>query len=244
MNRYYLKDVKAKTGLTDEVIWKLIDDGIIKPIKERRGTKFIWAFSDNDICIIRSKQIDSFDGEIREIPCCPEYYADTNGNIYSYRLGILKMLTPAKDRYGYLYVSIKSKKSKLKTKTPRIHKLIALTYVQGYNDINNTVNHIDGDKLNNKPSNLEWLSIQENIKHARVNNLIKNIPAGNNHYLSKRTYVYDSDKIFFNVFESQRQACLALGLSTTTVNRAMLRGNFSIAVTSKIDGKKYYLSNN
>jgi type IV secretory pathway VirB9-like protein len=70
---------------------------------------------------------------------------------------------------GYLrvYLSIGSKKH-----TKRIHRLIALTFVENP-DKKETVNHIDCNKLNNHVSNLEWMTNQENMRHAFDNGIYK-----------------------------------------------------------------------
>lgn len=44
-----------------------------------------------------------------------------------------------------------------------IHRLVADAFIENRNE---TVNHIDGDKLNNKVENLEWITYSENNKHA------------------------------------------------------------------------------
>jgi hypothetical protein len=48
-------------------------------------------------------------------------------------------------------------------KTFLVSRLIAITWVDGYRE-GLTVNHIDGNPLNNTKSNLEWLSLEENIR--------------------------------------------------------------------------------
>lgn len=53
-----------------------------------------------------------------------------------------------------------------KTKTFQVHRIIALTFVPNPNNYP-IVNHLDGDKLNLKAENLEWVTNKENVAHAR-----------------------------------------------------------------------------
>jgi hypothetical protein len=79
------------------------------------------------------------------------------------------ILRPYKSVKGYLTVKIGiSQQSK---KHYFLHKMIAEAFIPNpYNKKH--VNHIDGDKLNNKISNLEWVTFKENITHAFKNRLI------------------------------------------------------------------------
>ena len=56
-----------------------------------------------------------------------------------------------------------------KQKLKKIHRLVAEAFVPGDHSL--TVNHIDGDRLNNTPSNLEWISHSDNVRHQHANGL-------------------------------------------------------------------------
>jgi len=73
------------------------------------------------------------------------------------------VLKPQKNDKGYLRVIIGHKRY-------FVHRLVAEKYVKKI-DGKNQVNHKDGNKLNNKYENLEWVNNLENRKHAVKNNL-------------------------------------------------------------------------
>lgn len=77
---------------------------------------------------------------------------------------------------GYKIVGLVGGKKKL------VHRLVMHAF-RGHSDL--SCNHIDGDKLNNHLSNLEYCSHKENIRHAFKNNLI--IRAGEKNSQAKLT---------------------------------------------------------
>lgn len=54
-----------------------------------------------------------------------------------------------------------------------IHRLVAKTFIENPKN-KPEVNHIDGDRLNNLATNLEWCTKQENMDHAVKEGLINN----------------------------------------------------------------------
>ena len=93
------------------------------------------------------------------------YYLDVEGNIYSYpkktRKGTRK-LKPVFAGHGYYQVDLCKNK---KIKRYLLHRLIAETFLEN-SENKPQVNHIDGNKLNNKLSNLEWCTRSENQLHS------------------------------------------------------------------------------
>lgn len=58
-----------------------------------------------------------------------------------------------------------------------VHRIIASLFIREPMT-GETVNHIDGDKLNNAVANLEWCSMGANLRHARQIGLNKSMPPG------------------------------------------------------------------
>ena len=65
--------------------------------------------------------------------------------------------------YGYVVVRLTKNK---RSKDYKLHRLLAKTFIPNPNNFS-VVNHIDGNKLNNSLSNLEWYSRGMNNAHAR-----------------------------------------------------------------------------
>lgn len=71
-----------------------------------------------------------------------------------------------RDRKGTEYQIINLSKLDGKKRTFRVHRLVMMAFnpVENMNELE--VNHLDGNKKNNKLENLEWCTASENQKHA------------------------------------------------------------------------------
>lgn len=73
-----------------------------------------------------------------------------------------KLLQPAKDSYGYFVVGLCKNG---KAKNFKVHRLVAQTFMHNPEN-KETVNHINGNKEDNRAENLEFCTNEENLQHA------------------------------------------------------------------------------
>jgi hypothetical protein len=79
-----------------------------------------------------------------------------NGDYYNYKLFV--------NSRGYINTLLYTVNGERKNFT--LHRLLMLTFI-GCPDENMVINHKDGNRLNNKLSNLEWVTRRENSQHAK-----------------------------------------------------------------------------
>jgi hypothetical protein len=97
-----------------------------------------------------------------------KYSVSSEGIIYSLK-GKKKELKGKIGNAGYKEILINHKGIR---KYYLVHRLVISTFIENKNN-KRTVNHIDGNKLNNNLLNLEYNTDSENQKHAITNKLIK-----------------------------------------------------------------------
>jgi len=120
------------------------------------------------------------------------------------------------DPQGYELVDLYNKN---KQKTIRVHRLVAETFISNYGN-EDTVNHKDGNKTNNKVVNLEWASFEEQNKHFYKHNLkseenIKKAVKAMNKAQSKPVKCLNNGK----VYESASEAAREIGVCGSLVMR-------------------------
>ena len=93
------------------------------------------------------------------------YYVDPRGLVYSHRRLVSgKFKTVERIQHmnpkGYMQV-------RLNGKTYTVHRLVATAFIPKSSP-KPQVNHIDSNRANNDVSNLEWVTHQENMDHAKA----------------------------------------------------------------------------
>ena len=90
------------------------------------------------------------------------YEVSDLGMVRSLKFGKERILKPGKTHSGYLLVNLCKDGH---TKPILVHRLVAEAFIQNPNNLE-TINHKDEVKTNNVASNLEWMSIADNIRYS------------------------------------------------------------------------------
>ena len=124
----------------------------------------------------------------------------------------------ARGRGGYVEVATMIARKRIRE---RVHRLVALAFVPGY-QTGLTVNHKNGIKSDNRPENLEWVSLARNTQHQWETGLVE--IRGEDHPMSKLTskqVVYIRRLLGKGV--TRHELSVVLGLSFKTIEKIMTR---------------------
>ena len=95
----------------------------------------------------------------KKIDAFPKYSVSDAGEVRNDKTG--RILRLAKMSDGYLGVCLLGEKQR----TMSVHRLVATAFIPNP-DNKRDINHINGDKMDNRAENLEWCTHAENVRHA------------------------------------------------------------------------------
>jgi hypothetical protein len=157
---------------------------------------FLWSCDDNN---------NDLDGEIWKEVIVENKYSDKKyfvSNLGRFKNNSGTIMNNYKiNENGYIRVYIYNK-------TYLLHRLIAFVFLENPEN-KEQVNHIDGNKINNKVENLEWVTCSENNLHKHK------IGLGNNY--TRKIGQYDLDSNLIKEYPSIVAASLELNTSKTNI---------------------------
>lgn len=138
-----------------------------------------------------------------------DYFIDKLGNVTSFKnKKHIKKAIRIKDGYGFVKLQYSIGKGKYYS----VHRLVAITYIENPEN-KPEVNHINGNKSDNRIENLEWVTKKENAQHAIKTGLIKQRGQDN-----KRAKLSNEDVIKIRLdTRSQRKIAIDYNINHTII---------------------------
>ena len=130
------------------------------------------------------------------------YFVDEYGDITNAKTG--RIMKRHINRFGYANVSLTKNG---KQSQHKVHRIVAEAFIANPEG-KKTVNHIDGNKLNNYVGNLEWATYKENNVHASNMGLMGT---------AKRVKIVETNEIFNSVGSCARK----IGGDTADIMRCL-----------------------
>lgn len=168
----------------------------------------------------------------KPIEMCPDrYLISDSGEVYS--LATNRKMKAEIDHKGYMRYSLTINK---KCKHALAHRLVAMAFIPNPEN-KETVDHINGNKLDNRVSNLKWATLLENVRNPNTLPKVQEygrrrvaewkaagkIGKGKHpeHTTRNRTAVY-KDGVLIGEFSSMQMAADYIGTSLTSVWRCYI----------------------
>lgn len=141
------------------------------------------------------------------------YYVckDTGEVLSLMRPNFPKILKPSINGNGYYMVGFFTKKDRINV---NIHRLLMETFVPNTNN-DAHINHIDGNKLNNTLTNLEWCTPAHNTKHAHATGLATTT------HCEVAVHSYDLTGNYLCSYPSLHAAGRALSMNPSSIHAAL-----------------------
>lgn len=133
------------------------------------------------------------------------YYISSLGRFKNKKGVIMENYKPHHSGYIYLRVNIKKY---------ALHRLVAMMFLPNVEN-KPFVNHIDGNKINNKLENLEWVTCAENNFHAHKAGLTK--------VYTRKIIQYDLEMNKLNNFNSIVEAAKKLNICSTSIKAVLYK---------------------
>jgi len=131
------------------------------------------------------------------------YFVSSLGRFKNKKGVIMKDYKPHHSGYVYLRVNIDKY---------ALHRLVAQTFIPNLEN-KPFVNHIDGNKINNAVSNLEWVTCSENNLHNHKIGLIKSF--------KRKVGQYDLEMNEINRFGSIKESAIYSNISLTNIKSVL-----------------------
>lgn len=157
--------------------------------------------------------------EFKEIELYGKTYKVSNHGRFIGARGELKQRL---NRNGYCEVTVGGENNR---NSVRVHRIVALLFVEGRSEECNEVNHIDFNRANPKADNLEWVTHKDNIRHSSSQDRYKGRLLGNNNIKARLSEeeVCDIRLLFDSGAMTQKELAVAYDVGWSTIHNICFR---------------------